>query len=53
MIVTALMTENTALIRMNILTSVIYREIIENLVWEKLWKKVINAELVALVANDT
>jgi len=30
MIVTALMTENITLIRMNILTSVTYREIIEN-----------------------
>ncbi len=53
MIATALMTENIALIRMNILISITYREIIKNSVWGKLWKKVINAELVALAANDT
>ena len=52
MIVTALMAENTALIRMNISTPVTYREAIENSVWGKLWKKAINAELVALAAND-
>ncbi len=30
----------------------IYKDTVQNLVWEKLWKKVINAELVMLIINE-
>jgi len=53
MIATALMAEDTASTRMNISTPVTYREAIEDPVWGELWKKAIDAELVALAANGT
>ncbi len=35
-----------------ILTLNIYKNAVQNSVWEKLWKEVINAELVTLVVNE-
>ncbi len=35
-----------------ILTLNIYKDVMQNSVWEELWKKAINAELVMLVVNE-
>ena len=37
----------------SISTSLIYVKVVKDLIWEKIWKNVIKAELTALAANDT